>query len=195
MANPRRHGVTSETHTHMLLDSGQINLNYVSPSSLGTIIGATRSGSSFTIEQDIRDMGVDGAKGSVKGYRRIVKSTAKLVCKFIEFKKEIIQMALPGAAITDEPLITPTHDKIARSLQISLTDYKSNVAFIGEILGSRRPVIIVLSNVLVEGNFELSSVDGDESVVTLAFSAHFSPSDLQTEPWSILIPNDVTTTP
>ena len=65
----RKHGVTTNTYKKLVIDSGAVYKNY--GESGEALLGATRGGNTFTIEQEIRNMEVDGAKGSVKGFRRI----------------------------------------------------------------------------------------------------------------------------
>jgi hypothetical protein len=190
---PRYHGVDSNTYRKFVIDSGEVRLGYSSESSRGTRLGATRGGTTFTIEQEIKDMAVDGAKGPVKGGRRITKSNAKMEVNFIEINQNLISLALPGST-TDEVGSPVTHEAFKRALQIAATDYSSSISLIGEVSGSGVPIVITLSNVLADGNFEIAMSDNDESVLKIQFTAHFDPSDLDTEPWEIRFPLDVSTT-
>lgn len=187
----RYHGIQADTYRRFVIDSGEVRTGYVDGNNTGTRIGATRGGSAFTIEQEIRDMAVDGAKGPVKGGRRITKVNAKLEVNFVEFTPSLLNMALPGSTTTEEAL---THMEIKRALQIALTDYKTNIALIGEVSGSGDPIIIILDNVLADGNFEITAADNDESVLKVQFTAHFDPASMDTEPWTIKFPTDVLTT-
>ena len=132
----RKHGITEATYDRLVIDSGQVRLNYTDESDNGTLLGATRGGNTFTLETEYKDMAVDGAKGPVKGGRRITKVTAKLVCNFVEIKTDILQLTLPGSSEADHPTETPTHDQITRALQIALTDYNDSIALIGQVSGS-----------------------------------------------------------
>jgi hypothetical protein len=190
---PRYHGVNENTYRKFVIDSGEVRLGYTNESSRGTRLGATRGGSSLTIEQEIKIMEVDGAKGPVKGGRRIVKSSAKMEVNFIEFSTDLLTMALPGST-TDDFGSPVTHTSIQRALQIAATDYHDSIALIGEVSGSGDPIVIILSNVLADGNFEIAAADNDETVLKIQFTAHFDPSDLDTEPWEIRFPQDVLTT-
>jgi hypothetical protein len=190
---PKYHGVDSQTYRKFVIDAGEVRIGYTDESTRGTRLGATRGGSTFTIEQDVKDMAVDGAKGPVKGGRRIIKSNAKLECSFIEISQDLISLALPGST-TEEFGSPATHESIKRALQIAATDYSSNIALIGEVSGSGVPVVVIINNALADGNFELGLVDNDESVLKVQFTAHFDPSDLETEPWEIRYPLDVLTT-
>ena len=194
----RYHGITDTTYKNFVIDSGEVRLNYVDQTDPGTLLGATRGGTTFTIETEYRDMPVDGAKGKVKGGRRITKVDAKMVCNFVEFSSDIIKMALPGSAITNHPTATPTHDEIKRSLAIALGDYHASIALIGQVSGSELPIICLLKNALADGNFEISAVDNEESVLAMTFSAHFDTDNLDLEPYLVRYPQGLeasTTTP
>lgn len=190
----RRHGVTAETYERLVIDAGEVRLGFTDMSSLGTLLGATRGGNTFVVEQEIKDMPVDGAKGPVKGGRRITKVTAKLTLNMIEWTTDIIKLALPGASEADYPAITPTHDLITRALAIALTDYQDNVALIGEVSGTTDPVVVTISNALGTGNFELAMSDNEEGVCKLELTAHFDPDSLDAEPWAVYYPQEVNPT-
>lgn len=153
-----------------------------------TLLGATRGGSTFTIETEYKTMEVDGARGSVVGSRRITGVMAKLVANFIEMSKDLMEIALPGSSSADYPASSATHDLITRSLAIGASDYMTNVAIVGEETGSSVPVILMLDNALSDGNFEIKFADKDENVTPVQFTAHFAANALDTEPWKIYYP-------
>lgn len=191
----RYHGITgTSTFDRILVDSGQIRLNYVDAASPGTLIGATKGGSVFSLEREIKDLGIDGQKGVTKGARRVTKVGAKLTCNFISLSSDIIRMAIPGSSETNHPLVSPTHREIKAALDIALSDYLSSIAILGEVMGSTVPIIIILKNCLCDGNFELSFSDGEESVLPVQFTAHFDPTAMDTEPYTIRYPGDIDTT-
>jgi hypothetical protein len=191
----RYHGVTSDTPDRFVIDSGKI---FVGVDETKTTvaeliaealpIGATRGGSTFTVEQEIREMPVDGAKGPVKGCDRITKVNAKMTLNMVEWSTYLIRMALPGAVKDD---YGSTHDDITRALQIAAKDYKDNIALVGEVSGSADPIVCIIRDALAAGNFELGMADNEEAVCKLEVKAHFDPSDLDTEPWRVLFPQDV----
>ena len=176
------HGLTDKTYQHFVVDAGAVYKNY----GLGgeQLIGATRDGSTFTIETEIREMPVDGAKGPVKGLRRKTSVVARISAKFIEFTTDLLKTALPGAESTDNL----THEEIRRALQITLADYAENIALIGEKSGSSEPIILGIENALADGGFEVGMVDDDEAGITIQFTAHFDPANLDQEPWFIRNP-------
>lgn len=184
----RKHGVTAETYKRFAIDQGAIYRNYGKANEL--LLGATRGGSTFTIEQDIRVMPVDGAKGDVKGSRRVVSVRPLLVANFIELSKDVLQLALPGSSVADYPTTgTKTHDQLTRKIQIALSDYWDNITIVGECSGSPTGYIECgVLNALSEGNFELAYAENDESVLTINIRGHFDPDDLDAEPWFVRFP-------
>lgn len=187
---PRYHGITSNTYKNFVIDAGAVYKNYGEVGE--ALLGATRDGNTFTIEQEIREMPVDGAKGLVKGGRRITRVTARITANFVEFSSTLLQHALPGSSVANYPDdITPTHDQITRALQIALADYLTNIAIVGNVSGSDQPIICGIKNALADGNLEISESDGEEAGISIQFTAHFDPTDLDTEPWFIRYPKIV----
>jgi len=195
----RWHGVTSDTYKRLIIDSGAVYKDFVDQDNPGTLLGATRGGSTFTIEQEIKDMVVDGAKGPVKGGRRITRVNVKLVCNFIEHSADLWQHALPGSEYSSDFTTTlvpedDEHVEFRRSLEIALTDYIDNVVLIGQVTGTDQAVVCGIKNALADGNFELAFVDNEETGLSVQFTAHFNPDCLDEEPWILWYPEDLTTT-
>jgi hypothetical protein len=185
----RKYGITTNTYKKFVIDSGAVYKNY--GESGEALLGATRGGNSFVIETELREMPVDGAKGSVKGDKRITRVVAKITANFVEINPAILQLANPGSVVADYPVspATKTHDSVTRALQIALTDYVTNIAIVGEVTGnSAAPFIGIIKNALAEGNFELTLADSDEGVISITFMSHFDPSALDTEPWEMRWP-------
>lgn len=197
----RWHGITSDSYKRLIIDSGAVYKDFTSQAVPGTLLGATRGGSTFTIEQEIKDMAVDGAKGPVKGGRRITRVNVKLVCNFIEHSADLWQHALPGSeyesdfATTYPPApVDDTHVEFRRRLEIALSDYITNVVIIGQITGTDQAVVCGLKNGLADGNFEMAFVDNEETGLSVQFTGHFRPDCLDEEPWILWYPEDLTTT-
>lgn len=183
----RRHGITDNTYDRIVIDSGEVRMGYTDETSPGTLLGATRGGSTFTVETEYKEMAVDGAKGPVKGSRRITKVTAKIVANFIEFSTDLLKLALPGSS---EAMSGATHDEITRALQIAAANYKSNIAIIGEVAGTSEPIVCGIKNALADGNLEIAFADNEESIAAVQFTGHFDPASLDAEPWFIRYPHD-----
>jgi hypothetical protein len=186
----RYHGITDGTYERFVIDAGEVRINYVDETDRGTLVGATRGGSTFTVETEVKDMAVDGAKGPVKGGRRITKVNAKIVANFIEYSTDLFELAMPGSVGRNHPSGSPTHHEITRALQIALADYTDTLVLIGEVSGSSQPIICGIKNALSDGGFEIAAKDNEESVTPVTFTAHFSPTALDNEPWFVRWPED-----
>jgi len=186
---PRHHGITANTYKKFVIDSGAVYTGFTGFASLGTLLGATRGGSTFTIEQEIKDMEVDGARGPVKGSRRITMIKASLTVNFIEHSLDNFKRALVGS---DSATFETDWDAITRGLVIADADFLDDVTIVGEVSGDDDAAAIKLSNVIADGNFELAFQDKEEGVLAVTFTAHFLPSDLgsgdDTEPWTFYWP-------
>lgn len=200
LENLKRHGVTTETVENFMVDAATVytftKAQYDTPAEW-TPLGATRDGNSFTVEQDIREMPIDGVKGPLKGARRVVEVRPQLVANLIEMSAEKFLHALPGAESEAHPEGTPTHVKITRSLQIALTDYIDYVALVGTISGTSQPIVCIIKNALAGENLEINTAEADEAALTLTFTGHFDPADLEAqvdafaeEPWEIWYPTE-----
>lgn len=187
----RQHGIVTDTYKRFIIDSGAVYTGFTDLGDPGTLLGATKGGNSFTIEQDVKTMEVDGARGPIKGGRRIVDVKAILTVNFIEHTLANLKRILVGS---ESALFDVSWDKITRALAIEDADYLSNVAIIGEVSGSSNGVGITLDDVLVDSNFELSFTDKEEGVIAASFVGHCDPADLEagtdTEPWSIIWPQE-----
>jgi hypothetical protein len=176
----RKHGITTTTYTHMAIDSGAVYVDYGEGGE--ALLGATRGGNSFAIEQEIKQMEVDGARGPVKGGARIVNVVAKITANFVELDHTLLSYMLVGSTLTDNT----TYQTLNRALDIEDTDYFTNVAIVGELAGNdSQAIVCYVKNPIATGNFEAGFNDKDEMVIPVEFTGSFTPADLDTEPWEI----------
>lgn len=183
----RRHGITTKTVDHFLVNAGAVYINLGEADE--RLLGATRGGSTFNIEQDVYEPEIDGSPGPLKGTRRIIESRAQLTTNLLEVTKENVMMAIAGSSSIPYPDPTATtHDEITRSRNIVAADYVKNMALVGTISGSDEPVIFLIYNALQDENFEIGNEDRGEGVLELTFTAHFDPADMSKEPWAIRYP-------
>ena len=62
------------------------------------------------------------------------------------------------------------------------------MALVGEISGSQEPVICIIKNALVDGNFNIDTADKEEAGLEVTFTGHFDPDEMDEEPWEIRFP-------
>jgi hypothetical protein len=93
----RQTGITADSYKRFVIDAGKVTYGFTDFTTVGTLLGATRGGSTLSIEQEIKDMVADGAPGVVKGGRRVTKLMAKLTVNLLEHTLVNWTMLLPGA--------------------------------------------------------------------------------------------------
>jgi hypothetical protein len=187
----KTHGITTDTTKRFAIGSGAVFLN------LGVtgerLLGATRGGNTFTVEQEIKIIEVDGARGPLKGARRIIESTAKIKANLLELTTANLMLAMAGSTAvnwtdTTSAPATNTHDEIRRVRNLSDLDYITNIAIVGKVSGTNENIICMVYNALSDEGLELAFEDKEEGVLEVTFTAHFDPTDLDTEPWGIRFP-------
>ncbi len=92
-----KHGVTTDTVDRILIDAGAVYFGFYDVDSPGTLLGATKGGNSFELKRTIKDIRPDGAKGAVKGFRRLEEVTAIIKANMLELTAENLKRAIAGA--------------------------------------------------------------------------------------------------
>lgn len=185
----RQHGITCDTYKHIVIDSGAVYKNYGLANE--ELLGATTGGNTFTVEREYFESEVDGARGKVKGAKRIINVSASITANFIEIQSNLLLKALPGSVSADYPVApaTATHDSITAALAIEDSSYWDNIAIVGEVTGNdASPLVLILTNAIADGGFELGLTDKADAVLAVTFSATFDPCSLDDEPWEIRNP-------
>lgn len=189
----RKTGVTSNTAKRLVVDAGAIYFNYDTENE--RVAGATTEGATFTLEQEMREVEVDGFRGPMKGGRRVVEEHARITASMLELTGENLKKMIAGSQLADYTAgeaVDPTHTEVQRQTDIPPdSDYIQNVALVGRVQGSEEPIIIIIWDALADGGLELATEDGDEGSIEVQFTAHFDPTDPDTSPWAIRYPKDV----
>lgn len=183
------HGMTKKTFDRLLVDAGKVVFNY-GIAGKERDFGATLGGNTFATETEYKDIQPDGARGKIRGGRRITSVAAALTTNMLEMTLENMQAAIPGSDITEEvdEKTGKKYRSLRRTRDIEDQDYFDNVALIGTLTGSGDPVVIIVYNAMNDENFELAREDKEESTTELVFSAHFDPDAMEAEPWEIRYP-------
>lgn len=177
------HGITPETFKRLALDAGVVYVNYGLPTA--ALLGATRGGNGFKIEDENRQMPIDGTPGDVKGDKRRVNSKVTLSVNLLEITTDAIKKLLPGStSIVDGG----TKDKITRSAQISAGDYLDNITLVLAKNDTTELFAFKLKNALALNGLDFGAAEDDETVLAMEFTAHYDPSDLVNDPWEIFNP-------
>jgi hypothetical protein len=180
-------GISTNTVKSMIIDSGTVYIDY---EEIGErLMGATRDGASFVIEQEVREIPIDGVRGPLLGARRIINEHARIMVNLLEMTKENFMDALFGTASAIDGTDPDGFDVITRSIDFPAESaYKTNVTLIGQRRDTGEDIIFKITNALSEGNFEIETTDDDETSLQVTFAAHFDPADVELSPWEIRIP-------
>src|SRR3954469_23221823 len=93
-------GVTTSTPVNIMVDAGVVYLNYGEATD-ERMLGATRGGATFTVNQEFRSVEVDGTPGAIDGMTRIINLEVILTARMLELSDENLILAFPGATSTD----------------------------------------------------------------------------------------------
>lgn len=173
-------GVTKQTAERMLLDAGAIykNLQYDDTSGefTGEALGATSGGNEFQVEIEQRQPELDGVKSRIKGLSFVNTHEAQLVVNLKELTAENVRRAIGPADIDDSDT---NFDIVTGRSYINDSDYLENIAYVGRLSGSQKPVVILLKNALSAEGFTMTSEDDNEAVIPITFHAYADFEDAQ----------------
>lgn len=183
------HGITTTTVKNFMVGAGAAYVNFGEATG-ERLLGATKGGNNFKIEQDIREAEPDGRPGPVKGMRDVVEVRPQITLTLMEMTKDNFLLAIAGSSATPYPDATAaTHDSIKRNRQINTdTDYIKNIALVGKTKGSEQPAVFIIKNGLSDDNFEIGTEDKAEATLDVTFTGHYDPATMEEEPWEILWP-------
>jgi len=178
-------GIRTETVKNLWLDAGAVYVNLEETDE--RLLGATREGATFLVEQEVREIAMDGVRGPLKGARRVINEHARITASILEMATANMQLAMFGTTVSLES--AGDYETITRDIAYETeSGYIKNIALVGDIQGSAVPMIIVIKNALADGNFEFSTTDQEEPAVEVQFTAHFDPANLTQSPWEIRSP-------
>lgn len=193
MARRPTTGITTETVNRFLINAGALYMNLGLPDE--RVLGATRDGVTFIIEQDVAEMEVDGTAGPFMGGRRILEVRPRIESSILEMTPDNLKLAIVGsesADFTEEGETTVTHTQITRNRGIIMSDYIASIAIVGTIADSNENFIGIIYNALMDGEISLETADSGEAGIGVTFTGHFDPANMAQEPWEIRIPKEGT---
>ncbi|WP_223247142.1 Ig-like domain-containing protein [Lactococcus lactis] len=188
-------GYTKTSSENFMINAGTIVVNVewddATKSFTGTPLGATSDGTKVNIEQKYRKIAVDGTGHvDVQGLWVLDEAHATVGAKLKELTAENMALGLNGTKNESTDYDGYTEIKSKRYLEEG--DYIKNMAIVGKLTGSEKPIIILLDNVLTTSAFALETKDGDEAAIDYEGTANASFEQLQNDefPWTILYPTD-----
>jgi hypothetical protein len=124
----------------------------------------------------------------VKGLTRIVSTAVTLKVNMLEVTTETIRLALMADV---DSATNPDYDIITGKTEIALTDYIDNIALVGRISGSAKPVVIMLKNALSSDGIKFSNKDSVDNILPITFTASIDPDTPTVSPYEIRFPKVV----
>ncbi|PSL42126.1 hypothetical protein B0H99_101374 [Planomicrobium soli] len=168
-------GYTNKTAERYLMDAGAVykNLTFdeATGEASGELLGATNGGNEFALEQETREVEVDGVKGRTKGNTILVRENANLTVNLKELTADNVALAIAGSV--NKLSNIEGYREITGKGFINLEDYTDSIALVARLTGSNKPVIIVLHNVLSMEGFTLPTEDEGEATIALNLGAHY----------------------
>jgi len=139
-----------------------------SESALGSLVGATRGGGSFTVTRELRQPELDGRRYGFKGDTFVDSVEAQIATTLVEMTTDNIMDAFGSATLaTSSNGLVHT---IKLDTEIDTNDYLTNICWIGD-LSDGRYVLICLKNALNQANFSMTWTDKGEGTLPVEFHA------------------------
>ena len=178
-------GLNANTPKNIIVDEGAVYVNYgtANEKCLGAVSGANE----FDVKIKMWKPSVNAISDSIKGLEFIQSVDATLKCNFVEMTEDILKMSL--LASIDKTTNTD-YDIFTTNSSISSSDYIENVALVGEISGSAKPVVIVLKNVLVLDGIKIKRENAKTNELEVTFTPHVDPSTPHVVPFDVRYPRD-----
>lgn len=177
-------GFNEKTMEHLILDAGAVYKNFGLPDQ--AILGATSGGNEFHAKAKIRQIQVDGVKAAnAKGLEVIDNIAITLKCTFLEATAEILKAALIADIDTTSE---PDYSVLTGKTVITDSDYIQNLAWVGTLSGSQKPIIIVVYNALCVDGLQLKIQDSKDNTLDVTFTAHADPKTPKALPYKIYYP-------
>ncbi|MFX3677349.1 hypothetical protein ACJBXH_05885 [Streptococcus suis] len=191
----KKTGYTKNTPKSYIVNAGAVykNLTWNTETQKweGELFGATSGGNKLTIEQNYRQIEVDGVFTAAVGQKVLESQGAKLEINAKELTAENIRMAINGVIERGDGQKVPATSKVITAKgELKKTDYITNLGLVGNLSGTNEPIIVILDNALCVSGLEFETKDNDEAVITMTFEAHANEEQIDdlTLPCRIIYP-------
>lgn len=135
-------------------------------SPIGTLVGATRGGGTFTVTRDMRTPEIDGMRYGFKGSDFVDSTDAYLSTTLVEVTAENVETLLGSGTSTTSGKKTT----VKMNTAISASDYLTNVCWVGD-LADGQLVLICLKNAINTADFTFTYTDKGEGTLAAEFHA------------------------
>jgi hypothetical protein len=135
-------------------------------SPIGTLVGATRGGGTFTVTRETRTPDIDGMRYGFKGSDFVDSTEAFLSTTLVEITPDnIADLLATGTAVTSGKKTTVT-----MATAITASDYLTNICWVGD-LADGQLVLICLKNAINTADFTFTYTDKGEGTLAAEFHA------------------------
>lgn len=169
----------ADTPEKYLIDSATLyrNLSFDPTSSMfhGELIGATNGGVEIDITQKYRDVDVDGTYWTpVKGNKVLSSTEVTAKANVKEVTAETLALSINGTnvLVADANEAPAGYSVVTGKRYVEDNDYIDNVAIVGKISGTDKPIIFILDNCLSTAGAKIKTVDDKEAEIPLELTAH-----------------------
>lgn len=151
-------------------------------SPIGTLVGATRGGGTFTVTREMRTPEIDGMRYGFKGSDFVDSVDAYLSTTLIEVtSNNFADLLATGTATTSGKKTT-----VKMGTAIESTDYLTNICWVGD-LADGQMVLICLKNAINTADFTFTYTDKGEGTMAAEFHArHASVNDYDEAPFEVV---------
>lgn len=151
-------------------------------SPIGTLVGATRGGGTFTVTRETRTPEVDGMRYPFKGSDFVDSIDAYLSTTLIEVTPDNIDDLLATGTVTT----SGKKKTIKMGTAITTSDYLTNICWVGD-LADGQMVLICLKNAINTADFSFTYTDKGEGTLAAEFHARqASVNDYDEAPFEIV---------
>ena len=167
--------ISANTPDRLILDAGTVTVATVD-------IGATMGGVTFTVEKEILQPKLDGARGPLAGVGWIITEVPKLTARFTELQVAKIQYALPGSTMTSDVSSEVLGDTTVGYMASTL---HGDVVYTGA-KADGTAITITVENAIVVDNLEMGFNDENILVYELTFQGCYLVADPDDAPYAIM---------
>lgn len=153
--------------------------------------GATSGGSTLELNNELRQMEIDGLFSTPVGGDVIESSEGTIELNLLEFTRKNIQTALlADFEASDGEEFPEGYDVIRPSRKVTEDHYIKNLAYIGTISGSDKPIIIIFDYAICTSGLEFNPQDSEDNTFSMTFSARTDADEIEDTslPIRILLP-------
>lgn len=181
-------GYTKDTPKSFLLNAGAWVKNLQWIKGVGEaagkwsydLIGATSDGSKINLAYTYRQVQVDGVFTTPVGADMIDEATATAEINLIEFTLSNLKMMLLATNETSTGEDYPEgYEIVTPGSQVKLEHYVENMAYVGTISGSDKPVIIIFDHAICTSGLEVEPKDKSEAVYPVTFEARTGADNIE----------------